>query len=180
MPAAPCRIRSAGTVGRARIVGVVGVVALTALLSSCGSDGHDAGAAHDGGGTTETVADTTTDATSDASTDDAPVAGDADADGGDAGVASNGEVVEVRALDNTFIAEEITVAAGTEVRWENRGRNDHDIVPVDDSQEWGVDLEDFTPGDAYSRVFTTPGVHRYYCTIHGTADVGMVGVVIVE
>lgn len=175
MPAAPRQIRSAGTAGRAGIVGVVGVVALVALLSSCGSDGPDTDVARDGAETPAAVADASIDSAVDMTAD----AGDA-AGAGDGGVAPNGEIVEVRALDNTFIAEEITVAAGTEVRWENRGRNDHDIVPVDDTQDWGVALEDFTPGDAYSHVFTAPGVHRYYCTVHGTADVGMVGVVIVE
>ncbi len=116
----------------------------------------------------------------------APSVSDADEpDTGDSGspvvsVEPTGEVVDVRALDNSFIAEEIEVTAGTEVRWENRGRNDHDVVPVDDTQDWGVALADFTPGDSYSHVFTTTGTYRYYCTIHGTADFGMIGVVVVN
>ena len=46
---------------------------------------------------------------------------------------------------------------GTEVLWENGGRNDHDMVPVDDGEEWGVENEAFHPGDTYCHVFTEPG-----------------------
>jgi len=91
----------------------------------------------------------------------------------------NGELVEVRALDNTFRVETIEVAAGTEVLWKNGGRNDHDVLPVDDALDWGVPTDGFTPGDEYSHVFDTPGVYPYYCSIHGTKEVGMVGMVIV-
>lgn len=87
--------------------------------------------------------------------------------------------VEVKALDNTFIEETVEVSVGTEVVWRNGGRNDHDIVPVMDDQSWGIALEDFTPGDTYAHVFAEPGEYRYYCTVHGTADVGMTGTVIV-
>lgn len=87
-----------------------------------------------------------------------------------------GPPVEVSALDNLFRPESITVQAGTEVVWDNDGRSDHDIIPAD-GDGWGVDLEDFHPGDTYRHTFTEPGTYRYYCSIHGTADVGMIGVV---
>jgi plastocyanin len=92
-------------------------------------------------------------------------------------VPANGEVVEVLTLDNNFRPEDLEIAAGTAVRWENGGRNDHNIVPVDDTQDWGVDIADFAPGDVYEHVFTTPGTYAYYCTLHGTAEAGMVGTV---
>lgn len=88
----------------------------------------------------------------------------------------------VKALDNTFSPETITVAVGTTVTWENRGRNDHNIVPVDDAQigEWGVvDKNDFTPKDTYEHTFNQPGTYAYYCTLHGTKDKGMIGTVVV-
>ncbi len=91
----------------------------------------------------------------------------------------NGETVVVLGLDNTFREETIEVEAGTEVLWENRGRNDHNVVPVDETADWGVEVEDFTPGDEYSLVFDTPGEYPYYCSIHGTAEVGMIGTVVV-
>ncbi|MFK8022445.1 MAG: plastocyanin/azurin family copper-binding protein [Ilumatobacter sp.] len=92
---------------------------------------------------------------------------------------SNGEIVEVRSLDNSFIQATIEIEAGTTVNWINGGRNDHNILPVDESLTWGVDRDTFVPGTEYANLFDTPGVFAYYCSIHGTTEVGMVGAVIV-
>ena len=86
---------------------------------------------------------------------------------------------EVTALDNTFDDEAIRVRAGTTVRWTNRGRQDHDIAPAE-GQDWGADVGDFAPGAVYEHTFDRPGTYSYYCTIHGTAARGMVGVVVVD
>ena len=94
-------------------------------------------------------------------------------------VPANGEVVEVLTLDNNFRPEELEIVAGTTVRWDNGGHNDHNIIPVDDTQDWGVDIADFEPGEVYEHVFTTPGEYAYYCTLHGTATAGMIGAVVV-
>lgn len=93
----------------------------------------------------------------------------------------NGKVEKVLALDNNFIPDAITIVAGTEVLWENNGRNDHDVIPVDDldAVAWGVKDDVFVPKAIYSHVFDQPGTYKYFCTIHGTADVGMVGVIVV-
>ena len=91
----------------------------------------------------------------------------------------NGEVVQVRSLDNSYRLPDIEVVAGTEVWWTNNGRNDHNVLPVDETQTWGIDTEDFTPGDEYRRVFDTPGTYLYYCSIHGTKTAGMVGSIVV-
>ena len=93
-------------------------------------------------------------------------------------MAPTGGSVVVEAIDNTFRAETIEVAPGTEVRWENRGRNEHDIVPVADG--WGIEVGEFDPGDTYEHVFSTPGEYRYYCSLHGTETAGMVGTVVVS
>jgi plastocyanin len=93
-------------------------------------------------------------------------------------VAATGEVTVVQAIDNTFRAPVIEVAAGTEVRWENRGRNEHDVLPVSPAP-WGVDAEAFVPGDVYSHVFSAPGEFAYYCSLHGTETAGMIGTVVV-
>ena len=53
------------------------------------------------------------------------------------------------------------------------------MLPTDDAQTWGVPTEAFVPGDEYTWVFDEPGTYAYYCSIHGTKDVGMVGTVIV-
>lgn len=92
----------------------------------------------------------------------------------------NGETVEVRSLDNSFIQASIEIDAGTEVNWLSGGRNDHNILPVDESLTWGVDRDTFVPGSEYAHVFDTPGVYPYYCSIHGTKEVGMVGAIVVN
>jgi plastocyanin len=94
-------------------------------------------------------------------------------------VAIDTDPADVTALDNTFNDEAIRVRAGTTIRWTNRGRQDHDIVPAE-GHGWGADVDDFAPGDVYEHTFDRPGTYNYYCTIHGTAARGMVGVVVVE
>lgn len=89
-----------------------------------------------------------------------------------------GVTSEVGVLDNTFRPGEIDVAAGTEVVWTNGGRNDHNVVPVEDD-DWGVEAEDFAPGDSYRHRFTEPGTYAYYCSLHGTTTKGMVGTIVV-
>ena len=89
-----------------------------------------------------------------------------------------GEPVVVTALDNSFRLDELTITAGTEVRFENVGRNDHDVQPVEGT-DWGVAVEEFAPGDVYSHVFDTPGTYEYICTIHGVPGVGMIGSIVV-
>lgn len=89
-----------------------------------------------------------------------------------------GVVVDVDAFDNTFRPEQVAVAPGTEVVWTNKGRNEHNILPVDDS-EFRVEAEQFGPDATYRYRFTEPGEYAYYCSLHGTAKKGMVGTVIV-
>jgi plastocyanin len=84
----------------------------------------------------------------------------------------------VTALDNTFTPENIQVEVGTQVVWTNKGRNEHNALHVD-GDGWGVEVDDFQPGDVYAHRFDQPGVYRYYCSIHGTTDAGMIGTVVV-
>ena len=102
----------------------------------------------------------------------------------------NGEVVNVVVLDNSFRPIDVEVAAGTEVVFENRGRNEHNILPdsikndaalvellkTDSSPAaWGVISVDFAPEGAYSHVFSVPGTYTFYCSIHGAPGAGMYG-----
>jgi plastocyanin len=91
-----------------------------------------------------------------------------------------GDAVEIDAIDNSFQPEAARVAAGTEVTFVNAGRNSHNVVPEDDDAEWGVDTDDFQPGDSSSYTFDEPGTYRFFCSIHGTLDAGMPGVLVVE
>ena len=102
--------------------------------------------------------------------------------GGDAPDATvlEGDAVEVEAIDNSFVPEAAQVAAGTEVTFVNAGRNSHNVVPEDEDAEWAVGTEDFQPGDSSSFTFEEPGTYRFYCSIHGTIDTGMPGVLVVE
>ncbi len=144
------------------------------LLSACGADGNDAysAAVDEAPAPERTLPPTTIEPEVEVGETLPPATTIAPA-------APNGEVVQVRSLDNTFRAADIEVVAGTEVWWTNNGRNDHNVLPVDDSATWGIDTEDFAPGDEYRNLFDTPGTYLYYCSIHGTKTVGMVGSVTV-
>jgi plastocyanin len=108
--------------------------------------------------------------------------------------AANGETITIQSLDNSFRPVEFEIKAGTEVIFENRGRNDHNILPdsVANDEEmtalltssdaptaWGVIAADFVPGDTFSHLFTVPGIYSYYCSIHGSPGAGMYGVLVV-
>lgn len=93
--------------------------------------------------------------------------------------APNGEVLQVRSLDNSYRLPDVEVSAGTEIWWTNNGRNDHNVLPVNDDETWGIDTADFTPGDEYRYIFDRPGTYLYYCSIHGTKTAGMIGSVTV-
>jgi plastocyanin len=163
---------------RRRTPVVAASVAALLALSACGDDFPDAyTAAADATVATRAEAPT---AETVAEADDGRAESDAETD--DAAVETfpaSGAVEEVWAIDNTFRVADIEVEAGTEVLWTNRGRNEHDVRPVEASEDWGVDKEGFLPGDEYGHVFDTPGVYDYYCTLHATPDAGMIGRVVV-
>ncbi len=98
---------------------------------------------------------------------------------------TSGEYPEVRVAvkDNNFDADAIRINPGTTVRWVNEGRGPHDIVPNDAAQHFGgpfgVSGEKFKPGAAYEFRFDTPGVYRYYCSLHGSKTKGMIGEIVV-
>lgn len=87
--------------------------------------------------------------------------------------------VEVHALDNTFRPNRVVVAPGTDVRFVNRGRNDHNTLSITKGA-WGVEDAGFRPGAEYTHRFAEPGEYHFYCSLHGTPDFGMTGVVVVE
>jgi plastocyanin len=90
----------------------------------------------------------------------------------------SGPRVDVEAIDNAFHPRVVEVAAGTMVVWRNTGENEHDVVPVNDDS-WGAQRHSFPPGSEYGHVFHEAGEFDYYCTVHGTTTIGMVGTVVV-
>lgn len=142
-----------------RIFGTAALLAAALGVAACGADGDDILA----NATTTTPVSISTVA---ASEEEFP---------------ANGVTESVLALDNNYIPQVLEIAAGTEVLWENNGRNVHDIIPADDptAASWGVVQADFEPTDTYSYVFTKPGTYTYYCTIHGTPTAAMFGTIIV-
>lgn len=85
--------------------------------------------------------------------------------------------LKVDAADNTFEPPFVEISPGTEVTWENVGRNEHNVTPVEDGSFEGVDTEQFAPGGSYAYTFEEPGDYAYYCTIHGTPTRGQRGVI---
>ena len=143
----------------ARLGHIVAALAIAWGVSACAADPSDVPS-----GTASPSAESTT----------APAP---DATGSGSGVAPNGESVTVQVIDNSFRLAELSITAGTEVVFENRGRNDHNVLPKGDptGSAWGVQKEQFAPGASYAHVFAEPGTYAYYCSIHGTDAVGMVG-----
>jgi plastocyanin len=139
------------------VASLLGLVLVTSSFAACGSDGDGAG------GDTGLSA-------SDGSSDDS-VPEDV--------VVIDTDPAEVTALDNSFRPENIEVPAGTEVVWTNKGRNEHNVLHVE-GDDWGVEVDDFQPGASYSHTFDEAGVYRYYCSIHGTTDAGMIGTIVVS
>lgn len=84
--------------------------------------------------------------------------------------------VTVEALDNNFVPQTITVTTGTEVTFVNDGRNQHNVLKVENTP-FEVETASFEPGETYTWTATEPGTYRYYCSIHGTATAGMTGTV---
>lgn len=85
--------------------------------------------------------------------------------------------VDVQARDNTFVADYITIKAGTTVTWTNRGRTEHNVLPAVDGAFVPIEVQDLEPGMSASITFDEPGDFPYYCSLHGTKTKGMVGAI---
>jgi plastocyanin len=101
------------------------------------------------------------------------------------GKATGGEYpeVDVAAKDNDFSPTAIRIDPGTTVKFTNQGRSPHDITAVVFGQptgkEMGVAAAAFGPGKTYEYRFASPGVYRYYCSLHGSPSTGMIGEIVV-
>lgn len=88
--------------------------------------------------------------------------------------AATGDVVEIALVDDRFDAPDLSVAAGTTVRFVNRGANWHNVAAFDGSFTSGR-LE---PGESFEVRLAAPGEVRFLCEHHALR--GMVGRLTVE
>lgn len=86
----------------------------------------------------------------------------------------DGAVVEVALLDDRFDPPELTVAAGTTLRFVNRGANWHSVAAFDESFDSGR----MDPGASFEVRLDVPGEYRFICKHHGLR--GMLGRVTVS
>lgn len=84
------------------------------------------------------------------------------------------ETVTVDVQKYKFVPPEITVKAGTTVRWVNKEKRQYHSVWFKESGE--PESEYFFPDETFERTFDTPGVYPYVCEPHET-DYDMKGVV---
>jgi plastocyanin len=88
-----------------------------------------------------------------------------------------GETVLVVAKEYRFEPAEITVKAGTTVRWENQDKRQYHSVFFEQLGDKPGDY--FFPGEFRERTFDQSGTFPYICEPHWKSH-GMKGVVIVE
>ena len=88
-----------------------------------------------------------------------------------------GETIEATA-SNTFNPSNLTISAGTSVRWINvtPGSVLHTVTP-DGHTEWSA-ANLSTEGATFTHTFATPGTYAYYCEPH--VGVGMTGTITVN
>jgi plastocyanin len=84
--------------------------------------------------------------------------------------------VTVAAEDNNFVPQTLTVTEGTEITFTNEGRNQHNLIAVEETP-FSVETASFEPGESFAWKASKPGTYRYYCSIHGTATAGMTGTI---
>src|SRR5688572_6957980 len=61
-----------------------------------------------------------------------------------------------------FEPAEVTVPAGSTVRWHNKGKHEHSVTADNKSFDSGYKPK----GGNYQRTFTKPGTYAYYCAPH--------------
>jgi len=75
-----------------------------------------------------------------------------------------GETVTVVVKDYKFQPDDITVKAGTTVRWENREKRQYHSVRFEALGDPEGDY--FFPGEFRERTFVQPGTYDYICEPH--------------
>ena len=136
---------------RSRVRFVPVLLAVTVLAVACGGGDGDSDAAND-------------------PTADLPKVADSEF----VDMTGKSEVV-IDAKDNKFEPQFVTVSPGTKVTFENKGRNPHNVIPVDKSQFEAVPTDKFQPDATGEITVDDAGVYPFYCSLHGTPSAGMDG-----
>lgn len=88
------------------------------------------------------------------------------------------QATTVAMKDNTYLPQTLTVDPGTTVRWDNQGRNKHNVIP--DRAATGWKSPTIKPGNDFEQKLDTPGAYGYFCSFHGAPGKGMYGTLIVK
>jgi plastocyanin len=122
-------------------------LALGLVVAGCGDDDED----ESGGGGADTSEPAPAD---DTAKEEEPAAG--------------GKTVEVAMKDIAFDPEEVTVNAGSKVKWTNEDTVGHDVTKTGGP---GPEFSSGDPGgmqegDTFEATLTAPGTVEYVCTVH--------------
>ncbi len=88
--------------------------------------------------------------------------------------------VVIRVSDNRFTPQNVRVDPGTTVVFDNQGSNIHDLRAFDEDG-FGLDfgIAQLRVATRYEFTFAEPGTYRYWCKLHGTDSLGMIGAIVV-
>lgn len=86
------------------------------------------------------------------------------------------EVVLIGLAGTSFSDADVTIDAGTTIRWRNDDGNLHTVTPDGHTQWSSVTLD--ASGETFEHTFNTPGTYNYYCNPHRSQ--GMTGVIRVQ
>ncbi len=86
------------------------------------------------------------------------------------------EVVLITLAGTSFSDADVTIDAGTTIRWRNEDNALHTVTPDGHSAWSSVTLD--AQGETFEHTFNTPGTYNYYCNPHRSQ--GMTGVIRVQ
>lgn len=105
----------------------------------------------------------------------------------DSGKRDAGAAGGVMVIDTAFKPRAISVTAGSNVVWNQIGKQPHSVTSTDERFDSSPDCSPIEvescleEGSKFSETFDKPGTYRYYCRVHGLPDgTGMVGTITVR
>ena len=130
------------------LVLLIACLALTLPLAACGGDDND----DDGGGGSAATTSTTE-----------------ETGGGGGGATKSGGSTTVDIKDIKFLPHDVTVKAGTTIKWTNSDQVPH-TVTKESGPGGEFDSGTVDPGKTFEQTFDTKGSIKYVCEIHPGQD----------